>query len=118
MAVIFLQHLPRLSLDALRALDSSFSFALTPTHMAVIFFATSSQAEPGRTTRSGLKFFFSLTPAHMAVIFFATSSQAEPGRTTRSGLEFFFCLSACADGGLFTVASQTGPKAAPARSQI
>ena len=65
------------------------------------------QAEPGRTTRSGLKFFFCLSARAYGGDFFATSSQAEPGRTTRSGLKFFFYLNARADGGLFTAASQT-----------
>ena len=118
MAGIFSLHLPRLSLEALRALGSSFSFALTPRAYGGDIFVASTQAEPGGTARSGLKFFFCHSARAYGGDFFATSSQAEPGRTTRSGLKFFFYLNARADGGLFTAASQTEPKAAPARSQI
>ncbi|EDO62189.1 hypothetical protein CLOLEP_01050 [[Clostridium] leptum DSM 753] len=83
---------PRLSLDALRALGSSFSFALVPAQMAVIFLQHLPRLSLDALRALGSSFSFALTPTQMAVIFFATSSQAEPGRTTRSGLKFFFSL--------------------------
>ena len=71
------------------------------------------QAEPGGAARSGLKFFFCLNARAYGGDIFVASTQAEPGGAVRSGLKFF-CLNTRACGGLFTAASQTGPKAAPA----
>ena len=94
-----------------------FFFCLSARAYGGNIFVTSTQAEPGGTVRSGLKFFFCLNARAYGGDIFVAFTQAEPGGAVRSGLKFF-CLNTRACGGLFTAASQTGPKAAPARPEI
>ena len=65
MAGVFSLHLPRLSLEVLCALGSSF-FALTPAHMAGIFSLHLPRLSLEALCALGSSFFFALTPAPAA----------------------------------------------------
>ncbi len=92
MAGVFLRHNPtRLSLDAHRVPGSVFYFARSLAFMAGYLFAIQShQAEPGRTSRSGLVFCFAF-PSRLWRVFFC--NRTPPGQTCQRDVHPRFSFS-------------------------